>query len=413
MSSTSRTSWDAAIHVIEKLRTHGQQALLAGGCVRDRILQRTPKDYDVATDALPEKVHEIFPRANHIGAKFGVMLVKKYGFDIEVATFRSDGIYSDGRHPDEVTFGTEVEDAQRRDFTINGLFFDPSTDEVIDHVAGRADLQAGIIRTIGDPMQRFAEDHLRLLRAVRFAARLGFEIEEQTFEAIRRLAPRLSAISPERIWLELEKILTCPARSTGWSLLVDTGLRNHLITNWKGNAASDAIALKRLENLPDGDIDSALSMACLFAPHDPKCVAEWCRALRLSNRLCESIKGLIQSLTVVLDEKSLELADLKMLMADADWSNLIDLLRVDLLARGKELDGYHTIKQRASEIAETSIAPPPFLNGDELTDMGMEPGPAFGEILKVIYRAQLNETITTKEQAVELAKELMGNLKPD
>ncbi|MBU0718712.1 MAG: CCA tRNA nucleotidyltransferase, partial [Planctomycetes bacterium] len=185
MTTQRHTAWDAALQIIKRLRAEGHTALLAGGCVRDRLLAQTPKDFDIVTDAPPERVKEIFPRARKVGAKFGVMLIRKYGFDTEVATFRSDGTYSNGRHPDQVTFSSDIEDAQRRDFTINGLFHDPIEDLVIDYVGGRADLEARILRTIGNPEQRFGEDHLRMLRAVRFASRLGFEIEPTTMAAIR------------------------------------------------------------------------------------------------------------------------------------------------------------------------------------------------------------------------------------
>ncbi|MCH7994391.1 MAG: CCA tRNA nucleotidyltransferase, partial [Planctomycetes bacterium] len=204
MSAAHKDARLAALRILEKLRARGHTALLAGGCVRDMLLSIPPKDYDVATDATPKRVVRIFPRSRTVGAKFGVVLVRQYGHDIEVATFRSDGTYSDGRHPDTVVFGTDVEDARRRDFTINGLFFDPIEERVIDHVDGRRDLEAGVIRTIGEPEARFAEDHLRMLRAIRFAARLGFVIEPRTMAAIKCLAQRLGDISTERVWLELE-----------------------------------------------------------------------------------------------------------------------------------------------------------------------------------------------------------------
>jgi poly(A) polymerase len=207
--------YKAALHVMDTLRGAGHQALLAGGCVRDLLLSRTPKDYDVATDAPPGRVLEFFPKARAVGAKFGVILVRKFGRDVEVATFRTEGPYSDGRRPDHVAFGSAEEDARRRDFTINGLFFDPAGQRVIDYVGGQDDLRRRILRTIGDPSERFAEDHLRMLRAVRLAARLEFTLEAQTRTEISRAAPLLSGISPERIWMELEQILTAPSRTAG------------------------------------------------------------------------------------------------------------------------------------------------------------------------------------------------------
>ena len=219
--SKQRDARAAALDIIATLRSAGHIALLAGGCVRDLLLNRTPKDYDVVTDATPRRVKELFPRARQVGAKFGVMLVRRYRHDVEVATFRADGTYSDGRHPDQVTFGTEQEDAARRDFTVNGMFCDPAEERIIDHVGGREDLEAGVIRTIGVPAERFAEDHLRMLRAVRFASTLGFELAPETLAAIRQHAPKLELISAERIWQELVQILVGSARARGWTLLLD------------------------------------------------------------------------------------------------------------------------------------------------------------------------------------------------
>ena len=289
MSAQRLEAWHAALDTIKKLRAEGHVALLAGGCVRDRLLNRTPKDFDVATDATPERVKQFFPRARQVGAKFGVMLVRKFGHEIEVATFRTDATYSDGRHPDAVTFGSDVEDARRRDFTINGLFYDPIDDRVIDYVSGRADLEAGIIRTIGDPDRRFAEDHLRMLRAVRFAARFGFQIEPATANAIARHAARLETISAERVWQELEMILTDPGRVCGWSLLLDTSLREHLTPAWPQERDDDAVVGARLAALPSQQIDASLAMAAALCTHPAKQAASVCRAMRLSNRLSKAV----------------------------------------------------------------------------------------------------------------------------
>lgn len=408
MNIQKNKAYEAALDIIKKLRANGHQSLLAGGCVRDMLLDLEPKDYDVATDAVPERVQELFPRARQIGAKFGVMLVQKFGRDIEVATFRSDGLYSDGRHPDEVTFGSDVEDARRRDFTINGLFFDPIDKNIIDHVEGRKDLNASLIRSIGDPDKRFTEDHLRMLRAVRFAARLGFEIESHTAMAIKRSTKYLARISPERVWMELEQILTAPTRATGWSLLIDLGLRDHLVDGWHGESEIDDLIMRRFKNLPDHEISSPLAMASTFAKIAPNTVADWCRTLRLSNRQCDAIVWLAHSLPALHDEKSLELADLKVLIADVFWPDLVELFRADLLAQNLKLDVYEKICLRASAIAKEDVTPPPLLTGDEFLKMGMKPGPEFGDLIKTVYRSQLNEDISTKEQAMSLARELMN-----
>jgi len=371
------------------------------------LLNRTPKDYDVATDARPARVQELFPQARLVGAKFGVVLVRKSGFDIEVATFRSDGPYSDGRHPDAVTFGTEIEDARRRDFTINGLFLDPLDDRVIDYVGGRDDLTAGVIRTIGDPDHRFFEDHLRMLRAVRLASRLGFTIEPRTASAIERLAPNLKAISPERIWQELEEILTAPTRTAGWSQLIQLGLVDHLASGLRVDRRPDSPIRRRLSALSDEPIDPALALAGLLCDDGVAAAKDVCRALRLSNRLTQAVVWLVRSLPMLRPESHLELADLKILMAEPNWPQLVELLRVDLTAANADLTPYSSVRQRAEAIDSADVAPPPLLSGDELAAMGMSPGPKFGEILKNVYRAQLNMKITTRDEAITMAGELM------
>ena len=409
MSPDKPTAWDAALEIMEKLRTAGHAALLAGGCVRDRLMGNAPKDYDVVTDATPAQVRRMFPRTRHVGAKFGVVLVRKYGVDIEVATFRTDGTYSDGRRPDEVRFGTELEDAQRRDFTINGLFLDPISGELIDHVGGRADLEAGILRTIGEPDRRFAEDHLRMLRAIRFAARLRFTIEPGTMEAIIRLAGHLQTISPERVWQELEQILTEPTRAVGWSLLVRTGLRDHLSTDWpRMMTDEDEIIERRLTALPDRVIDASLALSTALPARTPAQAGKIGRALRLSNRMIRRVTYLVRSLPALHDAGALDLAGLKLLMADEAWPLLIELLRVDLVAAGQSLEAYKEVSRRAATIAPEDVAPPPLLTGDDLALMGVPPGPRYGEILETVYRAQLNEKITTPEQAHAMARTLLA-----
>ena len=399
MNGEADSAWQAALDVIGKLRAAGHTALLAGGCVRDMLLSRAPKDYDVATDAAPRRVREIFPRARHVGAKFGVMLVRKFGHDIEVATFRTDGTYSDGRHPDEVTFGTQEDDARRRDFTINGLFFDTAEERVIDYVGGRADLEAGVLRTIGDPDDRFAEDHLRMLRAVRFAARLGFSIERATAEAVTRLAPNLRSISAERVWQELEAILTAPTRTTAWALLVRLGLHEHLSPEWRPDPRCRGVIERRLAALPHRTIRPSPALASVLCDRSPREAAGVCRALRLSNRLTDAVVWLVESLTAVRDESILELADLKLLMAGAVWAELPVLLKAELIATGADSGPYDRLMRRAEAIAPDEIAPPPLLSGDDLIAMGVKAGPRFGEILDAVYRLQLNEGITTRDQA--------------
>jgi poly(A) polymerase len=407
MTRKPRDAWQAAIETIRKLRAEGHIALLAGGCVRDRLLNRVPKDYDIVTDAVPARVHEIFPRARKVGAKFGVMLVRRFGHDIEVATFRADGPYTDGRHPNNITFGSDIEDARRRDFTINGLFLDPIDDRIIDYINGRADLEAGIVRTSGDPDRRFTEDHLRMLRAIRFAARLGFTIASATADSIKRHARHLATISTERVWIELEMILTDPTRSRGWSLLVETGLRDHLSPAWPRLPESDSMVAARYAALPAHPIAASLALAVALHGLKPDEAARVCQVLRLSNELRKAVVWLIDSLPTVRDDQGLDLADLKLLMAEGAWPELLELLRADLIATGMSQGPFERLTARAASIPPERVTPPPLVTGDTLAELGMEPGPRMGEILKAVYREQLNERITTPEQAKTMARRLM------
>lgn len=375
--------------------------------MRDELLGRTPKDYDVATSATPDEVLAIFPRARTVGAQFGVVLARRFGHTIEVATFRTDGMYLDGRRPAEVHFGSAMDDAQRRDFTINGLFQNPETGEIIDHVGGQADLSAGRVRTIGDPDARFGEDHLRLLRAVRFAATLDFEIESCTFEAIRRSASKLSRISPERIWMELERILTCPKRARGWRLLMDVGLRPYLCPAWPADADRDARSLRVLQHLP-GDVPGPeLPLAAVLSDESAEAIEAVADGLRLSNRLRAGVVWLAKSLPVAQRAAELELADLKGLMNAPHWRDLPVLLRAKLEAERASIESYETLKARSATIGPEAIAPPPLVTGEDLQRLGYAPSAAFGRVLAQIYRDQLNEALTEKEPALRKAKKLM------
>lgn len=406
MSAARSTAWDPAFSILEQLRKAGYTALLAGGCVRDKMLGREPKDYDIATNALPPRVRELFPKSRLVGVKFGVVLVHRLGHDIEVTTFRSDGVYSDGRHPDEVIFGDEKADALRRDFTINGLFYDPIDDRVIDYVGGQADLHAGIIRTIGDPDARFAEDHLRMLRAVRLSARLNFSVEPNTALAMQRLGQYLTTISPERIWMELEQILAEPTRGMAWRLLCSLGLRPYVSPDWPADPAADDLAGRRLDALPPIAIESGLALPAALPDLSSKAIEEICRSLRLSNDLIDQVCWLKDSLEAAHRGPVLELADFKMLRANKWWPLLLELLRADLIARNGDLDIYEQTKLRGDMMSQDHAAPPPLLTGDHLLALGFKPGPALGEVLRTVYRAQLNETINSHEDAVVLAQRI-------
>lgn len=402
MNHPPHDAWHAALHVIKELRAAGFSSLLAGGCVRDKLLSIAPKDFDIATNARPEQIKKTFRRAKLVGAKFGVAVVRQFGHDIEVATFRTDGVYSDGRHPDDVQFGSEVDDAHRRDFTINGMFYDPIDDKIIDYVNGQADLAARVLRTIGEPEDRFAEDHLRMLRAVRFAARLAFQIEPRTLAAIQANAPKLRSISAERIWLELKEILAAPSRALGWGLLCETSIVRHLSDAWPNEELGDeaSLAAKRLAALPAKRLPATVGVAALLAGRTSAVVGEIGKSLRLSNREIYTVDWLVSSLAMVQAEATLELADLKLLLRHEAWPELMDLLRADLVARGSRLRAAENLITRADSLASEAIHAPPLLCGDDLMAVGLTPSKALGDLLKAVYRTQLNEEIHTKEEAL-------------
>ena len=397
---------DAAELIIKILRERGHVAYLAGGCVRDLLLGHDPKDYDVVTDATPDRVVKLFQRTDKVGAKFGVVLVRLGGQQTEVATFRADGGYTDGRHPDTVVFGNEVDDAERRDFTINGMFYDLAEDRVIDHVGGRQDLQAGVIRAIGDPQGRFAEDHLRMLRAVRFAARLAFTIDPATFEGIRAHAPRLGTISAERIREELRLILTHPSRVEGWRLLVASGLADHLIQDviWSQNESSAAGA--RLAAFTD-KVGFTPALAALLWCRAPADAQRACRRLTCTNAETRGVGWLLTQLPRVREPDGLQLADVKLLMAGGRFDDLTELLLADLVGSCSSLAPHAALLKRCRAIAADEVAPPPLVTGDDLITRRIPQGPAYATILDAIYRAQLNNEINGRQAALDMLNDLI------
>jgi len=275
------TNKEAAITIIEKLREQGFEALLAGGCVRDMLLGRQAKDYDVATIAKPGEVSKLFRRTLEVGAKFGVVIVLLDDQQVEVATFRTESGYVDGRHPTEVEFTTVREDASRRDFTINAMFYDPVEEKVIDYFNGRDDLERQIIKTVGDAQQRFKEDYLRMLRAVRFSAQLGFKIDQQTWQGICDNSENISKISGERICMELNGILTCPAKSYAAQMLFDSGLSQAIFKNFDDKSAITGINV--LNQMPNS-VDFITALAALFAGFETKDAIKKCKILSLSRK---------------------------------------------------------------------------------------------------------------------------------
>lgn len=427
-----------AAGIVRRLRGAGHLAYYAGGCVRDMLRGIPAKDYDIATSARPEEVQALFPRTVAVGAHFGVICVLDQGLQFEVATFRSDGAYLDGRHPREVTFSSPREDAERRDFTVNGMFYDPVAGEVIDYVGGRADLERGLLRAIGDPVSRFREDRLRMLRAVRFATVLEFEIEPATWEALQRHAPEIHDVSAERIREELVRIFLSPRRVRGLDLLDQSGLLGQILPELlplKGceqppqfHPEGDVWVHTRrmLELLPE-EVSVPLVFSVLlhdigkpptysfdpaegrirFNAHD-KVGAGMARAvmerLRFSRDEIEATVEAVDQHMVFKDVQKMRVAKLKRFMARPGFEQEMELHRVDCQSSHAMLDNYEFLKAKQEEFANEPLIPPPLISGNDLIALGWKPGPKFKEVLDAIQTRQLEGTLTDREEALEWVK---------
>ncbi len=456
---------DFAVEVVKRLRDAGHQALFAGGCVRDELLGLVPKDYDVATSARPEQVQALFRRTVAVGEAFGVVeVLGPRPYRTQVATFRID-VYSgggdDGRHPSSVTFCSAEEDARRRDFTINGMFFDPLEERLIDHVGGRADLDAHILRAIGDPRERFREDRLRMLRAVRMAARFELSIDPSTAAAVRSMAGQLGdGVSAERIADEMRKMLVDRHRSRAMRLFMDLGLAAVVLPELvamrglpQGLPRQDGPALPPpgqpgpAQARPDGppcdlwehvlrvlDLlaqpSFPLAMAALL--HDvgkPRTVArtperytfhahehvgkrlasDICSRLKLSNEERERIEWLVEKHQVLSDSRQMRPSKLKTLLVHRGIEELFALHRADALAWDRPLDHVEYAEEaRRAWLADGTLDPPPLITGDDLIAMGLKPGPRFKVLLDRAREAQLDGLISTPEQAQELVRQRLG-----
>ena len=429
------TLQELAHSICETLRRHGHQALLCGGCVRDLLLGREPADYDVTTDATPEQVMALFPESVGVGAQFGVVRIPRDGLQVEVATFRADVGYSDGRHPDAVVYSrAPSEDVQRRDFTINGLLMRPETGEVLDFVGGQGDLKAGVIRAIGEPDRRFTEDKLRLLRAVRFAALFGFTIEPATFEAIRRRAPEVTTVSAERVREELTKLLTEGAARQGFELLDRTGLLSSILP--------EIAAMKGVEQPPEyhpeGDVWIHTGMMIERLPAGCPATLAWgvllhdvgkppsfrpvsetgdrirfdghvevgvrmteqiCRRFRFSGEDTEQIVALVANHMRFKDVEQMRPATLKRFLRLPRFEEHLELHRLDCLSSHRRLDIYESLQRILRETPAEQIRPARLLTGNDIARMGYVPGPVFSEILRSLEDAQLEGQIKTREEA--------------
>ncbi len=398
------TNRQAAITVIKELRSKGFEALLAGGCVRDMLLGRSASDYDVATDARPQDVIRIFKRTLKVGAKFGVVIVLVHGQQVEVATFRTESGYYDGRHPTAVEFAGASEDASRRDFTINGMFYDPIEDRVVDYVDGQADLKKRIIRTIGKPEERFSEDYLRMLRAVRFSTQLSFAIEHLTLSAIYSNAKNITKISGERIAVELEGILVSPSRSSGAALLIESGLAEAIFPGFAGEHAKVGISvLCQLRK----KIDFTLALAGFFAGCDTEFALRSCKVLKLSRSQTRHLKFLLTNRSKLLDEK-MSLAELKLIVAEPYFWDLYELQRAVQKAQKASVAALVNLRSRIKALGDIELRPKPLLNGHDLMRLGAVPGPSLGQLAEELYIAQLEGELQTPQQAQQWAQRWLG-----
>jgi poly(A) polymerase len=429
-----------ATKIIHTLRDAGHQAYLVGGCVRDLLLGREPADYDVTTDATPDEVMRIFPETYAVGAQFGVVLVPVRdagGNTVEVATFRCDIGYSDGRHPDQVRFSKSAkEDVERRDFTINGLLLDPIANEVLDFVGGRKDLDAGIIRTIGRPEFRFAEDKLRMLRAVRFAARFGYGIEAEIFAAIQMLRAGIHQVSRERVRDELSKMLTEGRARQAFLLLDDTGLLREIlpeISAMKGvrqppefHPEGDVFVhtLLLLQELPHPCPPTLAWGALLHDVGKPptfrvapdrirfdnhvdigvKMAEEICRRLHFSNDAAEQILALVANHMRFAHAPQMKESTFKKFVRMPHFEEHIELHRLDCQASHRDLTSYNFTRERITAIPPETIRPAPFIGGDDLIAAGYSPGPRFKEILSLVEDAQLEGRLQSKDSAMEYVR---------
>jgi poly(A) polymerase len=433
---------DTAIHIVQRLQADGFSAFWVGGCVRDFLLGREPQDFDIATDAKPEQVEKLFKRTVAVGKKFGVIVVVENEHQFQVATFRAETDYQDGRRPEKIEFANAEADALRRDFTVNGLFYDPISKKTHDWVGGEKDLRAKIIRTIGEPEERFAEDHLRLLRAIRFAAQLNFEIEPKTFAAIKSLAPKIKLISAERIRDELLKLFRPPHAARGLDLLRESALMEHVLPELSATILCEQspdyhpegsvfnhIRLM-LKQLPP-DAHESLPWAVIFhdiakpvtAERDEKTGsihfyghenigAEMAKKilerLRFAGKQMDEIVVCVKNHMQFKDVKQMRKATLRRLLLRETFPLELELHRLDCLGSHGLLELYDFLIEQSEELKKKPQIRPPLLTGKDLIDLGMKPGPAMGAMLNEIRDKQLADELKTPRQARSWAKKKLG-----
>jgi len=427
--------------IVRQLVQAGHVAVYAGGCVRDALLERAYPDVDIATSATPDQVQALFPKASDPqGKAFGVIRLRMDEHVFEIATFRVDGPYLDGRRPSSVTFTTAEEDARRRDFTVNGMFFDPLKNEVLDYVQGRTDLAAKTIRAIGDPVARFTEDRLRLFRALRFAVQLDFEIEPSTWKALVSLAPDSKVISPERVRDELVKIFISPNPARGLDLMHDSGL----LSVWIPELLEMRGCAQSPEHHPEGDVwvhtrlllthlknpSPVLAFSALlhdvgkprtsktepngrirFFGHEgvgARMAEEILRRLRFSNDDIGAITACIANHMAFKDAPHMRVSTLKRMLARPTFSEELELHRIDCSSSHGQLDIHAFLQNKLSEFSQEEIKPKPLVTGHDLQELGAKPGPAMGKILHQLMDEQLEGKIADRAGALTRAKELLS-----
>ena len=417
--------------IAARLKERGHTAYFAGGCVRDFLMRQRAVDIDIATTARPEEIEKLFSKTIPVGRQFGVMVVVEQGTAFEVATFRREGGYYDGRHPAEVSFTVPEEDARRRDFTVNGLFYDPFEKKILDYVGGQADIQKRVIRAIGDPYERFEEDKLRLLRAVRFASSLGFEIEAKTWKAVREKAVKIAEVSPERIREELVKILTRPNPARGFKLLSESGLMKRVLPEVEAMKGCE----QPPEYHPEGDVfvhtglllekmgepSPLLALSAVFhdvgkpvtfslkegrikfyehAPIGADMTRKIMKRLRFSNDEIEAVSECVANHMKFADVQKMRSGKLKQFVSRPTFPVELELHKIDCQASHGKLDNYQFLQKKIVEYAAEDLKPKPLINGNDLIAMGMTPGPGMKPLLEEIYTLQLEGQFKDREECL-------------
>ena len=423
-----------ALAILKTLHDQGQEAYFAGGAVRDLLLEKSISEIDIATSASPQEIEQLFPKTIPVGKQFGVIVVVQDTNNFEVTTFRKEADYVDGRHPTQVSFTDARHDVERRDFTVNALFFNPFTEEVIDYIKGREDLERKLIRTVGPPRSRFQEDKLRLLRALRFACQLDFEIEQETYQQLKEHASQLTQVSWERIRDEVLKILTGPDPSRGLKLMSDSGILEVILPEI---AAMHGVQ-QPPEFHPEGDVfvhtclmfelsqERSETLALEILLHDvgkpptfiikerirfdghadlgAKMAEEICRRLRISNQQTEEVVDVVKDHLRFIHVQEMRESTLKRFLRKTNFSDHLELHRLDSLASHGKLSSYHFCQEKLEELSQEAMRPKPLINGHDLIRMGLEPGPLFSEILRAIEDFQLEDKLSSKEETLDWVK---------